>query len=381
MHVLSRGVTWDSGGLARAYSVIGRIVVASGLAATFVGLPALSLLIVPGALAMTMGFIASLDAPREVPGETVVEADGTVRVRIAKKWRTVERANVRGAWLLRRLVNMREYYWVEMALHSGTIVSVRVDSSEEGKALVDALGFGTAGRAVRMPLAKRTRRLFHPLIVIAAFALATSVPDFGWPDLVPVGMVIAYELLRFVLRAPVLEIGHDALHVHRGVRKVKLGRVAIARASASSSLVIERKDGSQVRVGPFGLDRARLAAAAAVIDERLGDRPGPAKADAFERKGRSPADWRAGVRASLDPTYRSAGASTDDANAVLASSTASVEQRIGAALALRVAGEPVTRVRTAAEGTVDPKVRVVLDAIADGADDEHLDATLRAMER
>jgi hypothetical protein len=35
----------------------------------------------------------------------------------------------------------------------------------------------------------------------------------------------------------------------------------------------------------------------------------------------------------------------------------------------------------AAEGTVEPKIRVVLEAIAEGANDERLDETLRAMER
>ena len=148
-----------------------------------------------------------------------------------------------------------------------------------------------------------------------------------------------------------------------------------------SWIVIERKDGTKVRIGSVGLEPVRVLAAAELIEERVGNRPAPARAAAFERGGRGIAEWRAAIQTALEPDYRSSGTSVDDATAVLASSTASVEQRIGAALALRVAGEPLEKVRIAAEGTVDPKIRVVLEAIADGADDEHLEQTLRAMKR
>jgi hypothetical protein len=66
---------------------------------------------------------------------------------------------------------------------------------------------------------------------------------------------------------------------------------------------------------------------------------------------------------------------------MLAPVPATLEPRIGAALALRTAGAPVEPVRIAAEGTLEPTVRVVLDAIADGAEDARLDETLRAIER
>lgn len=381
MRIVSRGVAWDTGGKARAFSVVGRVLVAAGTIAGMFDLSAVSLVIMPGMMAMFIGFVVSVQTPRELPGDVTVAEDGALLVRIGKREMMLARGDVRGAWMVRRLVNVREYYWVEIATRSGTMVSVRVASPEEGRALVDALGFGVGGRALRIPLAKRTRRLLHPVLLLAAYMAMAFMPSVGSETFPVLAFAGVYELLRFLLRAPVLEIGHDALQVRRRFGKTRVPRAAISHVSTPGSLVVERKDGTKLRVGPFGLEPARMAAAAAIIDERLGDRPAPPKADAFERKGRGLAEWRAGLQSALDPSYRTSGASVDDASAVLASSTATVEQRIGAALALRVAGEPVERVRVAAEGTLDPKIRVVLDAIADGADDEHLDATLGAMER
>ncbi|MDB4946044.1 MAG: hypothetical protein JWP97_5578, partial [Labilithrix sp.] len=50
------------------------------------------------------------------------------------------------------------------------------------------------------------------------------------------------------------------------------------------------------------------------------------------------------------------------------------EQRVGAALALRVAGEPPARIRVAAEAVVHEPTRQVLDALA--SDDVHDDAAV-----
>src|SRR5207253_2417754 len=84
------------------------------------------------------------------------------------------------------------------------------------------------------------------------------------------------------------------------------------------------------------------------------------RAAAFERGGekRDVGAWKSALRGTLDAGYRAAGTTVEDANAVLASTGSTIEQRLGAALALRVAGEPPQRIRIAADGMVDPKLRV-----------------------
>lgn len=386
MRVESRGVAWDAGRRARVYSIIGRAIAVLGIVFTL--LPAElaavgALEAVLGMFVMMIGFVASLETPRERPGEVHVDDAGGVLVRIGKKSLMFARAKITGAWVTRRVVSMREYYWVEISTRPGTTIAVRVPTLAEARGVVEELGFGPFGRAAKIPLAKRSRRVLHLALAAVAYLASIFAPWLAGPAMLLVVFAVVYELLRFAFRPPVLDIGSDALQVRIGPRKVRVPRSDIARVSSptAGSIVIERKNGSKLRIRGVALDPARVAAAAALIDERLGDRPAHVRANAFERGGRGLAEWRAALRTNFDPTYRSTGASIEDATDVLASPSSTVEQRVGAALALRVAGEPLERVRIAAEGTVDGKVRVVLDAIADGADDEALDETLRRMAR
>jgi hypothetical protein len=335
-----------------------------------------------GIISMFVGVSVATETPSEMLGDLEIDAAGALHVRVGDESRTFRRAEVRGAWGTRRRQGRRMDHWVEIATRSGTMLSIHVLSAEEGRALVDALGFETGGRAVHIPLANRTRRRYHLLLALLAYAAA--VVFAGSAGGFAMLMIPAlYALVRFAFRPPSLEIGHDALHVKVGVRTIRIPRADVASAVywVPASLIIERKNGSKVALHHVGLEAARLVAAAELIAERVGNRPAPARASVFERGGRGLAEWRAGLQTALEPDYRSSGTSIDDASAVLASSTATVEQRIGAALALRVAGEPLEKVRVAAEGTVEPKIRVVLEAIAEGANDERLDETLRAMER
>lgn len=388
MLVASRGVSWDRAGKARVLSILGRVGVVLGATVgvlSWTSLHTVSLTAFFGGFAsLLLGFGMSLDAPREQPGELHLDEQGNLQVSIGKRRpRIVPRHRMRGAWVVRRLVSMREFHWVEIALRSGTTVAARVENEQQGRALVEALGFGTPGRVVAIPLAKRTRRLIHLVFAAAVYLIVILAGAFEGTGALFLLFPLLYELLRFLFRPPVLEIGNDSLRVGIGVRSLRVLKEQIARIVffAPASLIVEKKDGKKLRILPLALDPARVAAAAALVDARLGDRAAPARANAFERGGRSLDEWRAGMRTVLDPSYRSSGATIDDAALVLTSPTSSVEQRIGAALALRIAGEPLERVRIAAEGTVDPKVRVVLDAIAEGADDERVDETLRAMAR
>lgn len=394
MRLTRRGVGWNRARRARGYSIVGRIMALVGTAAIAVNLDPYLTIPVPfsvllplamllGVVLMFLGLLVGTEARREAMGDVEVDAEGTLHLRAGKDSRAFVRRDLRGAWLVRDSDGRRLDHWVEVVARDGTEISVHVLSVDEGRALIEALGFETGARAVRIPLAKRGRRGFHLIFAVLAYVAGVNAVG-GAFGLMPFLVIPAlYALMRFAFRAPVLEVGHDAVHLTVDFRTIRIPREDIARVSyvKPAALVIERKNGSKVHVRSIALEPVRVVAAAEVIDERVGDRPAPVRAVAFERAGRGLAEWRAGIQSALEPDYRSSGTSVDDASAVLASSTASVEQRIGAALALRVAGEPLEKVRIAAEGTVDPKIRVVLEAIADGADDERLDETLRAMKR
>ena len=390
---MRRGVGWNRASRARFYSITGRIMSIVGTAGVTINLDPyvtfpeplavmLPLSMVLGVFFMLAGVLVGTEARREAMGDVEVDEEGALQLRAGKESRSFARREVGGAWLVRDFDGRRIDHWVEVVAKNGTEISVHVLSVEEGRALIEALGFEAGGRAVRVPLAKRYRRGFHLVLAILAYAAAVSF--FGGIGALSLALIPAlYTIMRFAFRPPKLEIGHDAVHVGVDFRTIRIPRDDIARVVyvKPSSLVIERKNGKDVRLRSIGLEPVRVAAAAELIEERVGNRPAPVRAAAFERGGRALAEWRAGLQNALEPDYRSSGTSIDDAGAVLASSTASVEQRIGAALALRVAGEPLEKVRIAAEGTVDPKVRVVLEAIADGADDEELDRAVRRMKR
>jgi hypothetical protein len=151
-------------------------------------------------------------------------------------------------------------------------------------------------------------------------------------------------------------------------------------------LIIEPHGGERIVVGGVLLDRGRRAAIARIIEDRRA--PSAAAADRlghYDRGGRALAEWREHLaRAMNESSYRQRAATVDEAAAVLHSAEASPEQRVGAALALRVAGQPKERIRVAVDGAVDDRVREALEAVAeasDAEDDVVIEKALRRLQR
>jgi hypothetical protein len=162
-----------------------------------------------------------------------------------------------------------------------------------------------------------------------------------------------------------------------------LGDIEAVGASGSS-LVVQRRGGSRTIVQGAGLDAGRVMAVSRAFQERL--RPSVATADRFahyERGGRVLAEWRAHLAQALNQaSYRQNAATVDEATAVLHSAEASPEQRVGAALALRVAGQPRERLRVAVDAAADDRTREVLDAVAEARDGDVDDAVIeKALKR
>ncbi len=69
-------------------------------------------------------------------------------------------------------------------------------------------------------------------------------------------------------------------------------------------------------------------------------------------------------------SFRAQALAPEDAGEVLGDPTATTEQRIGAAVALRALGDEASTdgIRVAASGTAEPRLRVALEKIAEDAD-------------
>jgi hypothetical protein len=119
----------------------------------------------------------------------------------------------------------------------------------------------------------------------------------------------------------------------------------------------------------YALDlRVREAKAA-----RAGERPLP-QLDLLDRKGRAVSEWcgdLAGL-ARRGPSYRNVGLSPDDLEAIVVSTDATPERRLGAALALSASGHPAApeRIRVAAAQCASVRMRIALERVSAGAVDE-----------
>jgi hypothetical protein len=359
------------------------------------------------------GLIDPLLGTAIVIGPVCLLASYGARIMLSPRYRTIEvrsddvlvpphrlaRHRIRAAYVVMRKHDGRESPAVEIRTRRGDLHRIFVADQATAHALVDAMGCGRGGKAVRLELGRSLRRLLHPLLALGALFAGFAVLVFALlivqlvADTKPSGShfglmlcivsAIIYELLKKGVAPPVVTIGSDGIEVKRGYRTWRIPREQIARVGVDEkegTLAVLRRGARSIVVHGILLDRPLLTTAAAEIERRLTAETNDQhpRAAAFDRGARDVAQWKVGLRATLDAGYRAAGVTLDDASAVLQSPTASVEQRVGAALALRVAGEPPERIRVAAESVVDPKLRVAIEAIADD-EDERLEKTLKAL--
>jgi hypothetical protein len=418
VQVASEGITWARLRASRMFSKIGKVLFAVSLAAVY----SMPLLLEHGTnaaiaapIAGGMGFTAMFGVfitsfilwfVRNAQRGSVAVDDAAVRVtRDGKGERTIARSAITSAFVVGRPLGAYVVPTVEILLADGDVVSVRTSTEPEAHALVDALGYGPGGKRVTVPLDQPARRLFNLLIGGASYYLggflampfmivlgivAASVLPHGHDATGSFGALIgpfallSYWLLSKLLRPPTLTIGDDGLTYTAGRRKTFIPRANIASIEQSQPglpLVIRPTSALPIVVNGSVLDIHRRAAAARLAYDRLVAAPRPPEPSAvFQREGRSVAEWRAHLRGLFDTAgYRTAGASVEEATAVLRSAASSPEQRVGAALALREAGEPKERIRVAAEAAADDRVRVVLEAVAEAEDDAPIEKALKRL--
>lgn len=332
-------------------------------------------------------------------GRVEVETDEVV-VHRGTRVRRFARDAIRSVAIIQRPLGPTTVPTVEIDLRSGDQISLALPEGDAAAASLVA-SLGLSARRVRFDLAAPVRRLFHPLLGFAAYqapsvvlSVVGSVLELYWIQTCALPLaIVLYVLARRLIRAPVVTVGDDGILVERGLKRryVALRDIlGVEQLHQSAPLVIRTRAGGDIVLAGVALDPQRGSAAGRAIFERLArtrvahdgthSAGGGAsdRAAYFARGARSIAAWRAALASVLEASYRASGSSVEDVASVLTSPTATPEERVGAALALRVAGEPPVRIRIAAESVASDSLRDALAAAADG-DDAKVDALLLRM--
>jgi hypothetical protein len=297
---------------------------------------------------------------RVTPGWLEVTPD-YITVADARGERLVSRRRIVGALVVDRRIGVVVEPRVEIELDDGDRVAFRPDDLAEARAIVEALGFGPRGRRVRSRLGRPMARALNPLLASVSNFFAFFVVILGAAALAPrattdsMGGIIVLSLIAvtsvfyaFAVRAarqPEAVVGDDSVRLERGFGS-RLLRLGDPLGLERRALVDQER---RVAVERLAAERARLA-------------PPAERRELFAREGSSIAEWRSRLEAAIGGgSYRGAPLSLDDARATLGCPEASPEQRVGAAMALRVAGQPEL-VRVAVDNAADGRVRVALEA-------------------
>ena len=331
------------------------------------------------------------------PGAVTFDALG-LNVLRGGVMRRVERSQVASAYVVARYVRGGFAPTVEMELEGGDLVSFEVPSEELAHRIVDDLGFGRGKKRVHIGLGSPARRLYHLLLGIVAYYAGSFVAipmvllhgSLGratglWGLVSAAAMVGTYFLLRSLLRAPEVTIGDDGVFYRAGRKRRFLPGGAITGVEQSSvalPLLLRSMTEKTIAIHGTALDLERRGAVARLAYERFIAPVASADqgASQFARGGRTLAAWRDHLRTRLgDVGYRESARPVDVATAVLRSPRSSNDERVGAALALRVAGEPQERIRIAASAAADDDLRVALETIAEVDDDVAIDRVLRKL--
>lgn len=318
-------------------------------------------------------FVVSQRSTRE---EGVVDVtDTALLVRPARAHsRSVDRTSIVGALVVERPVPGGLAYEVEVETAGGDRLTIGTSDLGAARALVDRLGFGPGGARVRSRLTTPGRRFLHLPIALGAYVFFTVVMTalaFGLMGglagatlaaFTSPATLLVYTLVKRLVAPPEVVIGDDGVRVERGwgARFYKVGDPKLFGALRG-----------------VGLDDLRVASILRRAEERVAA-GGMAASGAFARGERSLEDWRRRLAAMFEGGYRASPKTAEEAASVLRSAAAAPDERVGAAMALRVAGD-TERVRAAARGTADERVRIALEAVADEGDDAAIDKALRRM--
>ena len=297
--------------------------------------------------------------------------------------RTIPLADVEAGFV----VPTRNATSVELHLKGGGVIDVRVEGPAEAAALLRAARVDVARQRCRIQLVDQNARLFIALATAGALAYC-SIPALGilavvirgetaalvWASLLALTTLLALRATAL----PELTIGTDGISFKRGFRETFMAFEELAEIRpAGLGILVRYRDGrtktifSPAGIGPERFEAMMLRIREAMAARAQGRQPA---LELLDRRGRSVREWRAALTevAKRGTSYRDVGISIDDLEAVIGSPDATPERRLAAAVALRAAAHPAATslIRVAAAQCASQRLRVALEKVGEGKDDE-----------
>jgi hypothetical protein len=306
--------------------------------------------------------------------------------------RLCERAGIKTALLIRR---RRRKPILRLERRSGRPLRFEIGGAQEGRALIRALGLDPRQTVTTFSLPAMNQRARAAafagaatvgLVVLVAMPLLGSLlPGVG------VALAIAFYAAFVLLTRTTLHIGADGLRIQslgrtRFVPHGEIERVVPCKGPHTGVDVILRS-GDVVRLPTATHAEGDGGLASGITDLIDGARTGPSEDVAREkamlaRRGRDAAEWLRTMRAmamGANADHRTAPIVPARVWQVLEDPSAETSARVGAAALLATTASEAerTRLRVAAQAITAPQVRVAIDALVSGEDD---DAVLEALD-
>lgn len=376
------------------------LLMAAGLVMMFVGLPflgvALSWIGVLAAVGSAIWLFiqaARTASMRRVGGTLTLEAE------------TLHLVDVHGVVEEIRIADVESGYEARsgtavLRLNDGAEVWIRIAPSGAGGAhhVIEHALVGPSHRAMTMGLRRMLGALTIGVLTFAgagwgALILASWLPveDSGYRILGAIALALLTTAVVVVrLGFPRVVVGSDGIRILGVLRPRFIAHDAIKGAKAViagrhgdlSHVRVDLRDGSNVVLPAVVADPGEVEGLARRIDEtgRAADVGRARHIAALARGDRSLRDWRKDVTrvAVAEPGFRQNAIASDDFDRVLRDAAAPIDQRVGAALALRVIDpdNATARIRVAAETSADDVARQALSAAGEADVDEVMLDTL-----
>jgi hypothetical protein len=287
---------------------------------------------------------------------------------------------------------------VRLVVHEGPAVDLRVERDDDADALVEALGLGLGESTATYSALAGTR----PWLLAAVVALLGGATLFaprvlllgphggaGAAAVHPLVVSAAYGLVVLLVMAGArvnVEVGTDGILLRRPFRQRFVPFEAVADVAVKGAGVVltlrsgERVglSGARLRSAPHDTMGARIQQAFLQFEATRGA-AGPEAVVA--PGGRSTERWVRDLRdAARARHYRQARLDEEALWRVVEDAAAPSATRAGAALALATVDEASHgRLRVAADACAEPRLRVALTRVAEGAGDTELEEALAAL--
>ena len=277
-------------------------------------------------------------------------------------------------------------YGVEIALSNGDALELVLSSDAQERAIIDALGFGTLERRAVVALGgpRSALRVGCGGLLLAVLTTMFSACGLALTD-VPyhvvgdnIGDVMAFVFVAAslffvgVLRPGRVIVGADGLVLERRFRKTFIPVAWLFGAELSErGVVVSINQNGAIR--QLVLTSERNGSLVKRIGDAIRakeDRPRVRMSALLARGGRSLEAWREGLLglASGSGGYRGEAAPLDLLCRTASSAALPAEQRLGAAIAVGLAGDPESKrqLRIAVEGIANEKLRIAMNGALEG---------------